>query len=123
MATESDFEEGWKSIKFEQGNYTVAYDQAFDNHDFSVMMDKAHNITLRLPEEYSVSNPLLGSVSTGGTVNRTDNYTEISWNMKRYAEARFYDSFQEKMLYAFGSFWIVLFIIVLIPYLYARRKS
>lgn len=120
--SKAEFEEGWDGITFDQGNYTISYDQEFDNKDFRVMMDRSYNITLHLPSNYGVSNPLLGSVSTGGTVNSSDNFTDISWEMKRYAEVRFYDSFQEKMLYAFGSFWIVLVIIFLIPYIIARRK-
>jgi len=118
-----DFEEGWNSISFEEGNYTVGFDQAFSNNDFSVLLDTPYNITLYLPEKYNVANPLLGMVSTGGIVNSSENLTEISWEMKKYAGARFYDDMQEKMLLAFGSFWLVLVLIFLIPYLISRRKN
>ena len=119
----SEFEEGWHSISFKKGNYTVGFDQAFNKNDFSVLLDSSYNITLYLPDKYSVSNPLLGMVSTGGLVNKSGNFTEISWKMKKYAEARFYDDFQEKMLFAFGSFWLALVLIFLIPYLQSRRKK
>ena len=120
---DAEFEEGWHSISFEKGNYTVGYDQAFSNNDFNVLLDSSYNITLYLPDKYSVSNPLLGMVSTGGSVNKSGNFTEISWKMKKYAEARFYDDFQEKMLFAFGSFWLALVLIFLIPYIQSRRKK
>lgn len=118
-----EFKEGWHSISFEEGNYTVGFDQAFSNNDFSVLLDAPYNITLYLPDKYNVENPLLGMVSTGGTVNSSGNFTEISWEMKKYAGARFYDDLQEKMLLAFGSFWLVLVLIFLVPYLMARRKN
>ncbi|MBN1431582.1 MAG: hypothetical protein JW931_02295 [Methanomicrobiaceae archaeon] len=117
------YEEKWNSISFEKGNYTVGFDQEFGNNDFRVLMDNPYNITLYLPDEYNVANPLLGMVSTGGSVNRSGDFTIISWKMKNYAEARFYDDLQEKMLLAFGSFWLVLVLIFLVPYLIVRRKT
>lgn len=119
----AEFEEQWNSISFETGNYTVGFDQEFGNRDFRVLMDAPYNITLYLPGEYHVENPLLGTVSTGGSVDKAANFSTVSWKMKKYAEARFYDDMQEKMLLAFGSFWLVLVIIFLIPYLLARRKT
>ncbi len=120
---DSAYEEEWNSISFEKGNYTVGFDQEFGNKDFRVLMDNPYNITLYLPDEYNVANPLLGMVSTGGSVNSSGDFSVISWNMKKYAEARFYDDLQEKMLLAFGSFWLVLVLIFLVPYLLVRRKT
>lgn len=117
-----EFADTWEGISFEKGNYTIGYDQEFGNHDFRVIFDEPYNITMYLPGEFGVGNPLLGMVSNGGAVNKTGNSTEISWKAKRYVEVRFYDDLQEKMLLAFGSFWIVLVIIFLIPYLQSRRK-
>jgi len=118
----NEFEEHWGSISFEKGNYTVEYDQRFGNKDFRVLMDAAYNITLHLPEKYRVTNPLLGTVSTGGSVDEGINGSIISWEKRKYAEARFYDDLQEKMLLAFGSFWIVLVLIFLVPYLLTRWR-
>ncbi|UUX91360.1 hypothetical protein [Methanoplanus endosymbiosus] len=138
------FEDKGRSIEFEKGNYTVGYDSGIDNHDFQALFDNRYNISVYLPSVFDVRNPLLGMVSTGGeviagdevsedeslsgnnTVNDTDSGYEglrIDWVKRNYAEIRFYDSFQEKMLMIFGSLWLVVAVVFLVPYLMTRRRK
>ncbi len=111
------------SVSFEKGNYTIGFDQVLGNNDFRVLMDDPYNITLHLPGKYHVNNPLLGMISSGGSADEDGNRTTVSWTRTKYAETRFYDDFQEKILLAFGSFWIVLVLIFLVPYLLSGRRK
>lgn len=119
----AEFKEQGNSISFEKGNYTVSYDQILENKNFRVIMENPYNITLYLPTVFRVENPLLGMVSSGGSVDKGGEYSRIFWEKRKYAEARFYDDFQEKILLAFGSFWIVLVLIFMVPYLLSRQKK
>ena len=138
------FEDQERSIEFDKGNYTVGYDSGIDNHNFQALFDKRYNISVYLPSVFDVRNPLLGMVSTGGEVIAGDSIVagdgfsvnetldggvsvydgiRIDWEKKTYAEVRFYDSFQEKMLMIFGSLWLVVAVVFLVPYLMTRRRK
>lgn len=111
------------TIEFPKGNYTVRYTAPQKANEFMVVLSDAANITISLPKQYQVENPLLGSVSTGGVVNTTGNGTTIFWEEERSAQVRYYDAFQEQALIIFGTFWIGLVVIFLVPYLIVRRKK
>ncbi|MBN2735212.1 MAG: hypothetical protein JXQ82_10230 [Methanomicrobiaceae archaeon] len=121
------FEDKGRSISFEKGNYTAAYDAELKNKDFQVILSSPYNVTLYLPQGYDVKNPLLGMVSTGGivsTIEDGDNETiTIEWTKKMFCEARFYDAFQVEILTIFGTFWIALVAVFLVPYLMTRKKK
>jgi uncharacterized protein DUF5803 len=99
------------TIEFPKGNYTVRYTAPQKANEFMVVLSDAANITISLPKQYQVENPLLGSVSTGGVVNTTGNGTTIFWEEERSAQVRYYDAFQEQALIIFGTFWIGLVVI------------
>jgi len=125
--TEAAFEDKGRSIEFETGNYTALYDAKLKDNHFQALFTKPFNITLHLPPGYDVRNPLLGMVSTGGSVNTAEtNGNEtivIDWTKKTFCETRFYDSFQVQLLTIFGTFWIALVAIFLVPYILTRRKD
>ncbi|MBP2134164.1 hypothetical protein J2128_002130 [Methanomicrobium sp. W14] len=121
--TNATFEDKGRSITFEKGNYTAGYDAELKNKDFQVLFDNFYNVTLYLPKGYDVRNPLLGTVSTGGSATENNGTVQIDWTRKSYAEARFYDAFQVEILTIFGTFWIALVAVFLVPYILSRRKS
>jgi hypothetical protein len=118
----ANYTEERSAISFPEGNYTIRYTAPLGANELTVILDDASNITISLPEQYAVTNPLLGYVSTGGEVNTTRNGTTISWNEARSAQVRYYDAFQEQALIIFGTFWIGLVVIFLVPYMIVRRK-
>ena len=121
--TEAPFEDKGRHIEFEKGNYTTGYDAEFKNKDFQVVYNRPYNSTLYLADGYDVRNPLLGMVSQGGEVSENDGTISVSWTKKVFCECRFYDGFQEEILIIFGTFWIALLAVFLIPYLMMRQKK
>jgi len=117
-----NYTEERSAIRFPEGNYTIRYIAPLSSNELTVMLDDASNISVFLPGQYAVANPLLGYVSTGGTVNATENGTTILWENARSAQVRYYDAFQEQALIIFGTFWIGIVVIFLVPYLIVRRK-
>ncbi len=115
-------EESSGTIRFPEGNYTIHYSAPLKTNEITVLLADASNISVLLPEQYRVANPLLGYVSTGGAVNESVNGTSILWEDARSAQVRYYDGFQEQLLIIFGTFWIGLVVIFLVPYLIFRRK-
>ena len=111
------------TIRFPEGNYTIRYVAPLNANELTVLLADASTITVSLPEKYRVENPLLGSVSSGGAVNATGNGTTIVWENARSAQVRYYDAFQEQALLIFGTFWIGLVVIFLVPYLIVRWKK
>lgn len=117
-----NYTEARSAITFPRGNYTIRYTAPLNSNELTVMLDDASNITVSLPKQYGVTNPLLGYVSTGGVVNTTGNGNQIIWENARSAQVRYYDAFQEQALIIFGTFWIGLVVIFLVPYMIVRRK-
>lgn len=125
--TNAIFEDKGRSIVFEKGNYTAGYDAELKNKDFQAIFDNFYNVTLYLPQGYDVRNPLLGMVSTGGNVSTVKTgdieSVKIEWTKKAFCEARFYDAFQVQLLTIFGTFWIALLAVFLVPYIITRKKK
>jgi len=111
------------AIRFPKDNYTIRYVAPLNSNELTVLLADSSMITVSLPEQYGVKNPLLGHISTGGVANATGNGTTIIWENARIAEVRYYDAFQEQMLIIFGTFWIALVMIFLVPYLMVHRKK
>lgn len=117
----------WKdknTVSFQQGNVTVGYEADVEARDLQILMTEPSNITVTLPEGLSVSNPLLGWTSTGAAVTEEENgTTTIQWEKTVFAEARYYDPGQERLLYIFGSIWLTVAVVLLFPYLLLRRQK
>jgi hypothetical protein len=111
------------AIRFPNGNYTIHYVAPLKSNELTVLLAEPSTIRVSLPEQYGIKNPLLGHISAGGVANATENGTMIIWENARSAQVRYYDAFQEQMLVIFGTFWIALVVIFLVPYLIVNRKK
>ncbi len=110
------------TIAFTQGNYTIGYDAPISDRHFTVVLEDDADVTVVLPDAFGITNPLLGYTGTGATVTATPAGTTITWEETRVVEVRFYDAFQEQMLVIFGTFWLALVVIFLVPYFLTRRN-
>jgi len=111
------------TIAFSEGNYTIGYDAPIGDRHFTVVLETATYVTVVLPDAFSIANPLLGYTSTGAKVEETPEGSTITWEDGRFVEVRFYDAFQEQILVIFGTFWVALVVIFLVPYYLTRRKQ
>ncbi|MDO9035491.1 MAG: DUF5803 family protein [Methanoregula sp.] len=112
------------AITFLRGNYTVSYTAPLKDNTLQAGYDNQYNVSVMLPAELDVRNPLLASISPGANVTRfADNTTLIKWVKIRSFDIRFYDPWREQMLYLFGNFWIIIAIALLLPFLLIMKKS
>jgi hypothetical protein len=112
------------AITFLRGNYTVFYTAPLKDNTIQAGYDDQYNVSVMLPAELDVRNPLLASISPGANVTRfADNTTLITWMKIRTFEIRFYDPWREKLLYLFGNFWIIIAIALLLPFLLIMKKT
>jgi hypothetical protein len=109
---------------FLRGNYTVSYIAPLKDNSLQAGYDNLYNVSVMLPAELDVRNPLLASISPGANVTRfADNTTLIKWDKIRTIEIRFYDQWREQLLYLFGNFWIIIAIVLLLPFLLIMKQS
>jgi len=110
------------AITFPQGNYTVAYVAPLHDNQFQGSFLSPYNVSVTLPGEYDVRNPLLAGLSPGANVTRfSDNSTQVTWNQTQSFNLRFYDQAREDLLYLFAEFMIILAVILLMPFLLMRK--
>lgn len=110
-------------IEFELGDYTVHYRAALTENHLTSSFSEPYIVTVTLPPALSVKNPLLGMVSPGAAiVSMDDGSTLVRWNETRSFELRFYDEGREELLLFFGNFWIILAIVLLLPFLMTWRR-
>jgi hypothetical protein len=112
------------AITFPRGNYTISYHVPVQENHLSVMFDQPYRVAVTLPDSLEVSNPALGMVSPGAVVTRTaDNRTIITWNSTRSMEIRFYDREREDLFYFFANFWILIAVVLLLPFVLTWRRK
>ena len=111
------------TISFPEGNYTIGYDAPISDRHFTVVLESAADVTVMLPDAFGITNPLLGYTSTGAVVEKLPEGTRIAWEDERVVDVRFYDAFQEQLLVIFGTFWLALVAIFLVPYYLTRRNK
>ena len=110
------------SISFPKGNYTVAYVAPLSNNQIQESYFSPYNVSVNLPGEYDVRNPLLAGLSQGANVTRLpDNSTVVSWNQTTSFEIRFYDQAREDLLYLFAEFMVIRATILLLPFFLTRK--
>ena len=110
-------------ITFPKGNYTISYMAPLRDNHLQAMYKKAYNVSVLLPQEFDVRNPLLAGISMGANVTRhADNSTLLTWNRSTSIDLRFYTQNREQLLYLFGNFMIIIAIALLLPYLLMRNK-
>ncbi|MEN6442473.1 MAG: DUF5803 family protein [Methanoregula sp.] len=117
----------WSSpstITFDKGNYTVTYIAPLRDNHLQGAFDKPYNVSVRLPAEFDVRNPLLASMSLGANVtHRSDNTTYLVWNKTASFDLRFYDHNRESLLFMFGEFWLIIAVVLLIPFLMIQKRQ
>lgn len=87
------------------------------------MYDRIYQARIILPEGYDVRNPLIGYVGPGANVSAQGNQVVIAWNATRAIEVRYYDPERESLLYLFGNFWVIIAVVLLMPFLLTMRRS
>lgn len=114
---------GSSEITFPSGNYTVNYTAPLKDNHLVVMYDRIYQARIILPEGYDVRNPLIGYVGPGANVSAQGNQVVIAWNATRAIEVRYYDPERESLLYLFGNFWVIIAVVLLMPFLLTMRRS
>jgi len=115
-------EAGRGVITFPEGNYTVTYRAPVRDNHFVAVFDAPYTVTVTLPEEFGVKNPLIGMVSSGGLISSGPNgTTEVAWEGVTVAEVRFYSPEREMLLGAFGTIWLAVALVLILPILISRR--
>lgn len=110
-------------ITFPRGNYTLSFQGPVRQNHFMAAFESARHVTVILPEGLDVRNPALGMISAGGVVTaRDDGGVSVTWNATRVAEVRFYDRGREDLLYIFANFWVIIAIVLLVPFLLTWKK-
>lgn len=103
-------------ITFPEGNYTITYRAPVRDNYLVAALDKPYAITISLPEGFDVRNPLIGMISPGGTISSGPNgTTEVSWDQIAVAEVRFYSPEREILLITFGTIWLTIALVLLLP--------
>ncbi|TAJ44215.1 hypothetical protein CUJ86_09335 [Methanofollis fontis] len=111
------------TIAFSEGNVSIRYEAPIRQKNLQLLFEEPSSITINLPGEFDVSNPLLGRVSDGGEIAEENGTTIIHYEDTRFAEVRFYDPGQERLLLIFGSIWLTVAVVLLVPYLLMRRRQ
>jgi hypothetical protein len=110
-------------VTFDAGDYALSFDGAIHNNQLVADFETPSSVRVHIPEGLDVRNPLLGVVSPGGTITQDPAGILISWNDTQMIESRFYDSFRETLLTSFLTFWAVIAVVLLFPFLVMRRKQ
>jgi len=117
-------ETGRGIITFPEGNYTITYRAPVRDNRLVAAFDAPYAVTVALPEGVDVRNPLIGMVSTGGAISSGPNgTTEISWDRVTVAEVRFYTPDREILLNTFGTIWLAVALVLILPLLISRRRG
>jgi len=114
---------GSSEITFPSGNYTVNYTAPMRDNHLVIVYDRIYQARIVLPEGYDIRNPLLGYVSPGANVIEKGNQVIIAWNATRSIEVRYYDPERESLLYMFGNFWVIIAVVLLMPFLLTMRRT
>lgn len=117
-------EAGRGIITFPEGNYTITYRAPLRDNYLVTAFDTPYAVTVDLPRGLDVRNPLIGMVSPGGAISSGPNETtEIAWDRIRVVEVRFYTPDREIMLATFGTIWLSVALVLILPLLMSRRKD
>ncbi len=116
-------DEGRGRITFPEGNYTIVYRGLIRDNSLQAEFDQPYTVDVVLPSGFDVRNPLLGVISPGGKASDADDAITVSWEETTFIEVRFYDELRERALLVFGSFWIILCAIFILPYLILRPRK
>ncbi|PWR70732.1 DUF5803 family protein [Methanospirillum stamsii] len=109
-------------LTFPPGNYTIRYDAPITAKTIQFLFTEPANATVLLPHPYRIGNPLLTSMQPSGLVTTwSNNSTTVSWNNVRSVELRYYDEKQEHLLFLFAQFWLIIAVVLLLPFFLSRK--
>ncbi len=112
-----------EGIRFARGNYSVQYEGRITGNAFQTLYSDPVRVRVILPERYRVDNPLLTSLQpAGANITQDQNETVITWDKTRYLDIRFYDASQESLLSIFGQFWLIIAVVLLLPFVLSRSR-
>ena len=112
-----------EGIRFARGNYSVQYEGRITGNAFQTLYSDPVQVRVILPERYRVDNPLLTSLQpAGANITHDQNETVITWDKARYLDIRFYDANQESLLSIFGQFWLIIAVVLLLPFVLSRSR-
>lgn len=113
-----------EGIRFPVGNYSIGFEGKLSGNTFQALFPESGNISVILPEKFKVDNPLLTSLQPGGSnITKKLNQTIIQWEKARNLDIRFYDTGQESLLSIFGQFWLIIAVMLLLPFLFSRGRQ
>jgi Family of unknown function (DUF5803) len=111
-------------ITFPMGNYTVYYASGLSDNHLSASFSEPYNVTILLPTGLDIRNPLLGGMNPPrATITEGSEGITATWNRTSTVEVRFYDAGQETLLYLFGTIWLSVVLVALVPYLMTHRRK
>ncbi|HON81056.1 MAG TPA: hypothetical protein PLN56_04565 [Methanoregulaceae archaeon] len=112
-------------ITFPKGNYTVRYNGPIVQNHMVVSFSEPYRVVVNVPPGLDVRNRFIGAISPpDATVSeQKDGSLLVTWNATRSAELRFYPPERENWLAWFGQFWIIVAIVLILPFLLSRRKG
>jgi hypothetical protein len=113
------------SISYPKGNYTISFIAPLHDNNLKAVFLNPYNVSVTLPQNFSVQNPLLAGISNGANVTRNaDNSTTITWTKAYSFDIRFYSQSQQDLLIFFLQFMGILIIVLVgIPYALSMRKE
>lgn len=113
------------SISYAKGNYTLSFIAPLKDNSLVAVYTKPYNVSITLPQNFSVQNPLLAGLSNNANVTvHPDNSTTISWTKAYTFEMRFYSQGQQDLLFFFLQFMgILIVVLVIIPYALSMRRD
>ena len=115
---------GTSGITFPKGNYSISYTAPLRDYHFQAVFDEPYRVNITVPEGFDVRNPLIAGISPGGTiVNGSGNSTTVTWGKASTIDLRFYDKNRETILFLFGNFWIIIAIVLLVPFFLTMRRK
>ncbi len=110
-------------ITFNSGDYLLSFDGPIHNNQLQANFEEPSSVMVHVPEGLDVRNPLLGMTSPGANITEEPTGILLSWNDTRMVEFRTYDPFRETLLSTFLTFWAVVAVVLLFPFLLIRRKK
>lgn len=112
------------TITFPKGNYTVHFTGPVRENHFLASFSEPYSVAVTLPPEFDVRNYFIGSVSPGAEVTEgEDGSLTVTWNTTKNAELRFYTEERVALLTWFGQFWIIIAIVLLLPFLFTWKRQ
>lgn len=97
------------TLTFPEGNYTLTYSYPISGGFVYAKFPTPYDVTVTLPEPYATGHLILGTVSSGGVIEKADGKTVVTFNQTKAASLTFYEENREPILYAFLAGWLIVF--------------